>query len=303
MMFMGLFYACNDRLPEEQFQKLVLLTKNGWIEQNIDISDSTGVIKLPIAGSISGTSTNQKNIELLLDYDTDTLNGYNFLKFRNQSDLYYNVVPDEALSFDSNKISIEKGKDMGIANLLVDLDKITDKYSDYVIPIQIKSTSGYLLANPQYSKALYHIQLKNKYSGNYSGEITVFKTKGSAEVNDETQKISVSNKALYATTDTTCYFYAGQMDRNKADRTKFIVNVTFHKDGTVTLDCPNSALNFVAESASVSVRKVDNENNMRYQNMIYTLIMHYKFNDLAPTNPARLRAQGTVTLTQTVLRK
>lgn len=303
MIFVCLFSGCNDRLPEEQFQKLVLLTKNGWIEQSIDISDSTGVIKLPIAGSISGTSTNQENIELLLGYDTDTLNGYNFLKFRNQTELYYNVVPNEALSFDSNNINIVEGNDMGITNLFVDLDKITDKYIDYVIPIQIKSTSGYLLSNPKYSKALYHIQLKNKYSGNYTGEITVFKTKGSAEVNDDTQKITVGNKALYAITDTTCYFYAGQVDRNKVDRTKFIVNVTFHKDGTVTLDCPNTALNFIAESASISVSKVDNLNDKRYQNVTLTLITQYKFNDLAPTNPVRLRAQGTVSLTQTVLRK
>ncbi|MDD3079949.1 MAG: DUF4361 domain-containing protein [Paludibacter sp.] len=291
-------YSCSDGLPEEQFEKLVLLTKNGWIDQDIDVS-STGVVEIPIATSISGTSTNKEDVVVNLDFDPDTLSEYNFEKYRKDSLLYYQSVPDGVFSFEKTVVDIAKNNDTGVTKLIVDLNKITDKYKDYVIPIQIKNTSKYVLADNIYTKALYHLQLKNDYSGTYSGTTTVFKTKGSAEINDEDQKVTTSVKTLYAISDSVCYFYAGMTDRNTSDRDKYIINITFHSNDSISMESTNSDLNFVLEKATKSISKMENSTDLRYEKVTTTLDMTYKFTDLSSN---RLRSEGLVSMTQLVLK-
>ena len=143
------------------------------------------------------------------------------------------------------------------------------------------------------------MQLKNDYSGTYTGSTIIYKTKGTAEINDEEQKVTISNKVLYALTDSTCYFYAGQIDRSSTDRDKYIVNVTFHKNGTITMNSAITALKFVLENITMSVVKKDNTSDNRYENVVTTLDMTYKFTDLASN---RLRSDGLVSMSQQVLK-
>ena len=291
-------YSCSDGLPDEQFEKLVLLTKNGWIDKDINISES-GIVEIPLATSISGTSSNMEDVEVSLGFDPDTLFNYNFGKYRKDSLLYYKNVPNSAVYFENTVVNIKKNNDSGVTKLIIDLNKITDKYKDYVIPVQILNTSRYVLANNIYTKALYHLQLKNDYSGTYTGSTIIYKTKGTAEINDEEQKVTISNKVLYALTDSTCYFYAGQIDRSSTDRDKYIVNVTFHKNGTITMNSAITALNFVLENITMSVVKKDNTSDNRYENVVTTLDMTYKFTDLTSN---RLRSDGLVSMSQQVLK-
>lgn len=300
MMLMVIGYSCNDGLPDEQFEKLVLLSKNGWIDYDIDISSSqSDIIEIPIVASISGTSTNKENVSIDIDFDPDTLSNYNFEKYRAQKDLYYSAVPDDAVSFESTTIAIMKNEDRTITTLRLDLSKVTDKYKDYVIPVQIKNASKYTLSENRYTKSLYHLQLKNSYSGNYSGGITIYKTKGSAEVNDENQKLTISSKTLYAISDSVCYFYAGQINRTSTDRDKYIVNVIFHKNGTITFESPNSDLGLVLENISINISKTENSTDQRYEDVTTTLDMTYKFTDVSLN---RLRAVGLVSMKQSVLK-
>lgn len=298
LLLITLNYSCNDGLPEEQFEKLVLLTKNGWIDQDIDVA-STGIVEIPIAASISGTSTNNEDVAVNLDFDPDTLSEYNFEKYRKDTLLYYKNVPFNVVSFKNTEVNITKGNDAGITKLIIDLNKITDKYKDYVIPIQIKNTSKYVMADNIYTKALYHLQLKNYYSGTYSGTTTVYKTKGSAEVNDEDQKVTVAVKTLYALSDSVCYFYAGIADRNTTDRDKYIINVTFHSNDSISMTSINPDLNFVLENATMNINKKENSTDQRYEKVTITLDMTYKFTDLSSN---RLRSEGLVSMSQTVLK-
>ena len=299
-MLMVINQSCSDGLPDEQFEKLVLLTKNGWIDQQINVLESnSGVIDIPIVASISGTSMNSENVTVSIDFDPDTLSGYNFEKYREQEDLYYNIIPSNAVSFESTTIDILKNEDRGLTSLKLDLSKITDKYKDYVIPIQIKSSSKYVLGENIYTKVMYHLLLQNSYSGNYSGNITVFKTKGSAEVNDETQKITVASKSLYALSDSVCYFYAGQVDRSDVDREKYIVNMKILNDSTITFESDNVDLDIVLENASVSIAEQVNTSDQRFVNLTTTLDMTYKFTDV---DGNRLRSEGMMSMMQSVLK-
>ena len=299
-MLIVISHSCSDGLPDEQFEKLVLLTKNGWTEQEVDVSKANaGVVEIPIVASISGTSTNGENLTVTIDFDADTLDAYNFEKYRAQTDLYYHMIPSAAVSFESTTIDILKDEDKGLTVLKLDLSKITEKYDDYVIPIQITNTSKYALGENTHTKVLYHLSLKNSYSGTYSGNLAVYKTKGSAEINDETQKITIASKSLYALTDSVCYFYAGQVDRSDVDRDKYVVNMKVINDSTVTFQSDNADLDVVLESASVTYAEQENTSDQRYVNLTTTFDLTYKFTDIEGN---RLRTQGMMSMMQTVLK-
>lgn len=298
LMLIVINYSCTEGLPDEQFEKLVLLTKNGWIDQKVDLSSiSSGSVEIPVVVSISGTSTNAQNVSVDLDFDAEGLALYNFDKYKEQTGLYYTLIPADVISIENSSLEIEAKKDQGLTTLKLDLSKIEDKYQDYVIPIQITNVSKYALASSDYTNALYHLELKNNFSGNYSGGITVYMTKGNAEFNDVDQKVTIANKALYALSDTMSYFYAGPINRSSANRDYYIINAIYSND-TLSLESPNPALDLVPESILMTVSKKQNSSDHRYEDVTTTLDMTYKFTDISSD---RLRAQGLVSMTQSVL--
>ena len=66
------FTSCDNNIADEQFTKMVLLTKNGVQDYNIEFTGEGQVeLKLPI--SINGTSKNDRDVTVRLIEDADTL--------------------------------------------------------------------------------------------------------------------------------------------------------------------------------------------------------------------------------------
>lgn len=288
-------YACNDSLDKELFEKTVLLTNNGWLDEEMVITES-GIIEVPFVLSINGTDGNKKSVDARMKFDSDTLSAYNFNKYRNQIELYYNEVPTGAVTFKDATINIPSGKINAKSVMMLDVNQITDKYSDYVIPIAIESVSDYKVGQNIFSKALLHVLLKNSFSGNYSGDLSVFKT------TDVSNKITVSSKTFYAITSSKCYFFAGQVDRSKTYRSKFIVNITIDNDGVITMESPNPDLMFKQESAKITITKENHPNDNRYEIVTTSLTMTYTFKDLTLPNGPILKSSGTVSIKKNVLK-
>lgn len=288
-------YSCNDGLNEELFEKSVLLTENGWIDQEMKITES-GVIDIPLVLSINGTEGNNKSVDVTMKFDPDTLSEYNFNKYRNQTPLYYLEVPSGAVSFKDATINIPSGAIKAKSSLTLDVNKITDKYADYVIPVSIAGVSEYKVAKNDYSKALLHVLLKNSFSGNYSGDLSVFKTTSTGN------KITVSNKTLYAISSNKCYFFAGQMDRTKTDRKQFIVNITIDNAGVITMESPNPDLEFQQEKASIKISYDTYPNDNRYLIETTALNLEYTFRDLTAVDKPMTRTTGTVSIQKNVLK-
>jgi Domain of unknown function (DUF1735). len=309
-----LTYSCNDGLSEELFKKTVLLTNNGWIDQSMTITDS-GIIEVPLVLSINGTSGNEKTVTVGVTFDSDTLYDYNFEKYRAQTGLYYIQVPTDAVSFADSVLTIPAGDNSVVSKLYFDLNKVTNKYADYVIPVAIKSASAYSVANGKYGKALLHVKLNNSFSGDYSGDIIVYKTnanttgKNNGYTTDASNALSVGSKSFYAISSNKCYFFAGKMGRTDDDRSKYIVNMSILKNvaggDSIVLDSPNPDLNLIQESgAKIDISSVPFENDNRYKTVTTMITLNYLFRDLASTSTTKsmLRAQGTVSMTQKVLK-
>lgn len=299
--------ACMDTLPDEQFEKTVNLVKNGWIEQNIDVSKS-GIIEVPVVVSVSGTSNNNQNISVAIDFDDEGLAAYNYEKYKAQEELYYSRFPVEAVSFESKSVDVVSGENTGLTYMYIDLSKVTNKYEDYVIPIRINNATNYGLGEEDYITALYHINFKNSFSGDFTGEITVAKTRGSQIVTDESNKLTVAGKRFYAISPNECYFYAGQIDRLHIKRDSFIVNVIIEDNDSITLSSPIPELQLVREASTITVTKRDNVSDQRYETVTTVFKFQYIFYDLTQTTPPTtserhiLRSWGVISMTQDVLK-
>lgn len=297
---LALPYSCNDELDDELFEKTVLLTGNGWIDQELYL-DESGLIAIPVVVSVNGTSGNDENVTVEVRLAPDTLNNYNFEKYRNQTGLYYQQPEDDAITFQDETITISAGELYGVSGLTLDLNTLADRYADYVIPLEIANTSAYRIAEPEYSKALLHLVLKNSFSGNYTGEIAVYKTKADGS-SDTGNKLTVGVKSLYALSGETCYFYAGQFDRTSVERDQFIVDVTIDDDDQVSLASPNADLDLQTEEATVEVNSVEHSTDNRYLIVTTTLKLKYTFVDVTQLDRPVLRAQGTISMNQNVLK-
>ena len=301
VLTLALNYSCDDGLDYELFEKTVLLTQNGWIDQEVVIDESE-LIDIPVIVSINGTSDNDQDVNVEVSLAPDTLDNYNFEKYRNQTELYYQQPEDNSISFNDESITIPAGALYGVSGLTLDLNELSDRYADYVIPLKIGSTSAYKIAGADYSKALMHLILKNSFSGNYSGEIAIYKTNENGS-NISGDRQNISTVSLYALSNQQCYFYAGQFDRTSTDRNKFIIDITIDNYGNVSLDTPNADLNLIMEEASVEISSVEHSTDNRYDIETTTIKLKYTFIDLTQLDKTVLRAEGTISMNQNVLKK
>ena len=301
VFLLALPYSCHDELDDELFEKAVLLTNNGWIDQELYL-DESGLIDIPVVVSVNGTSGNNTPVDVAIRLAPDTLSNYNFEKYRNQTELYYQQPEESVLAFNDETILIPAGELYGASGLTLDLNKLSDWYADYVIPLEIESTSAYKIAAAEYSTALVHLVFKNSFSGNYSGEIAVYKTKADGS-NDSGNRLTVAVKSLYALSDRQCYFYAGQFDRTSVDRDQFIVDLSLSEENELSLSSPNADIDLTMEEGSVEVNTVDHTTDNRYTIVTTTLKLKYTFIDVSSLDQPVLRAEGTISMNQHVLKE
>ena len=159
--------SCNDQLADELFEKRTYLIENGWKDYQLEVDDDNTAI-LPVYFGINGTSLNDKDITLTLDVDPDTLERYNWEKYKNQKELYLKLLPEESYTFDASSWTIPSGELNTSAYIKISLDKIKEVgslYNDYVLPLRINSSVGEPIGRSKYTKVLAHIAFKNDFSG------------------------------------------------------------------------------------------------------------------------------------------
>lgn len=292
------FSACNDGLADELFVKNSYIIHNGWQDYELTVRDDNTAL-LPVYFGVNGTSGNDKNITLTLEVDADTLAGYNREKYKNQTDLYYKILPEEAYSFDGDSWTIEKGKLNAAAYITVDLTKIDEVgslYDDYVLPLRISSSTGEPKGQDKYTRVLAHIGFKNDYSGTYSGQ-------GVVTQQGTTYTTETTGLQLYAINNDVCYMFVGNKTRsNTADYLNYVVEI--HRDvlGDISLVCDNEALQFEPYSATLTRKYTYNYTDQRYYTEVTTLQVSYRYLDSTLSEPLTMTFEGTFSMSRDVLR-
>lgn len=289
--------AC-DRLEDELFEKNSYIVRNGWQDYELTVTEDNLAV-LPIYFGVNGTSVNDKDITVTMEVDQDTLDRYNWEKYKNQTSLYYKILSPETYVFDNSSWTIPRGELNASAYITIDLTKISQVgslYDDYVLPLRISSSIGEPMGKSKYTKVLAHIGFKNNYSGIYSGKGVV--TQQGTSYTTET-----TSTHLYAINNDVCYMFVGEKTRlNTADYLDYVVEI--HRDmfGNITLVSKNPDLQFNPYSAKLTRKYTHNYADQRYYTEVTTIEMSYAYVDNTQGEPLKMKFEGTFSMSRDVLR-
>lgn len=297
VVMMAAISAC-DGLEDELFQKNSYIIHNGWQDYALEVGEDNTTI-LPIHFGVNGTSGNDKDIILTMEIDPDTLQKYNWEKYKQQTDLYYKILPEGTYTFDADSWTIPSGELNATASVKIDLNKIQklgSLYNDYVLPLRITSSTGEPMGANKYTKVLAHIGFKNDYSGVYSG-------KGVVTQQGTTYTTEITSTQLYAINNNTCYMFVGEKSRsNTADYLKYVVEIDRDEFGDIILSSKIDGLKFKTYNAKLNRKYTYNYTDQRYYTEVTTIELAYDYEDSTQSEPLMMSFEGTFSMARDVLR-
>ena len=304
----AIFSSCNDEWKDEQYAhyisfKAPLDTQGNSVgvttvyvpltrydESGAPLYGAEGITSYDLPILVAGSTDNDKDLNIRIAVDPDTLNNLNYERFNTRKDLYYTNMADFA-KFDSI-ITIPAGQNSAILHITLDLRK-ADYVNRYVLPLTIVDTdeNGNSLGyerNPRknYAKALLRILPYSYFSGSYeSPSIKYYLVRDSINVVDKDGNIVETkereeekyymeedgdfdettggdflyNVQLYAIDDYNVFFYAGNNDETRLDRKNYKVYAKFQYEegstkekgkGIVTFWAENPDLEFLSETSA-----------------------------------------------------
>lgn len=301
------FIACNDEWEEELYTNLVSLKAPVGSEGVTEVylrykKDGDGEYNLPVI--VSGSQESEKDLNVKIEVDNDTLNIFNQGKYQYRTDLYFKQLPAQFFELPPGPCFIPKGSHT--AN-----HKIKFRFSNlnlverWVLPLTIKDDPSYAVNYRKgWRKALLYIKPFNNYSGSYSA--TSMNVYADGETNPKA--MVMSTKSAWVVDENTVFFYAGMVEDRSEERGDYKITIRFGEPvenpdgsikGTLTVQAENPAINFELQGQpTYQIRKVV-DRTLPYLVSEYTTVnINYKYNDITsiPNRPIRYRAEGSMTM-------
>ncbi|MDU1890829.1 MAG: DUF4973 domain-containing protein [Dysgonomonas sp.] len=294
-------YSCNNEWDDELFENKIAFGKNGVADIYVRYK-TDGKISYQIPVVVSGSKINNKEYNVHVALDTDTLEDLNFERFRYRDDLYFKLLDEKYYSLQSSQVIIPKGTNTATMDIDFTLEGI-DMVDKYILPLTIKDDPTYQVNyRKHYRKALLNIIPFNDYSGIYSATDGLVYLRNIGE-NDQTP-MTMDTRQGFVVDDNSIFFYAGVTEEEFENRELYKVIVTFEDgievaEGNLKLEAPNAdKINFrIVNNASYTIRK-DMDPIFPYLEHTYiTLNMEYEYDEIV-TETARLeyRFKGSLTL-------
>lgn len=306
LVLMMPFVACNDEWTDELYTKMISfkapIGSEGVTEVYVRYKENGEVdYNLPII--VSGSQENEKDLYIKIAVDQDTLGIFNQEKYQYRTDLYFKQLATDFYELPSAPSFIPKGSHT--TNY-----KIKFKFSNlnlvekWVLPLTIKDDPSYTSNNRKgWRKALLYVKPFNDYSGSYSStSMNVYFD------NENSTPIVMSKKTAWVVDENTVFFYAGMVEERSEERGEYkilmhfnepVVDADGNKTGTITLESPNSAINFeVLNQPTYQIKKVTDATLPYLVSEYCTVNLKYKYNDITsiPNMPIRYRAEGSMTM-------
>lgn len=298
--------ACKDELNDELYTHMVSL------KAPVDATGlypvymryrTDGIVNYDLPVILSGSSNSEKDIDVKIGVDPDTLSVFNYEKFQYRSDLYYKQLPEKFYEFVSPSVRISKGEhtsNFPITFKFKDLDLV----EQWVLPLMIKDDASYLSNHRKgWRKALLFIRPFNDYSGTYSS------TAMNVYFGTESDKTMVVNtRTAFVLDENSVFFYAGMTDERDINRSKYKISVQFGeategdfgiKSGPLTVKAADDKINFsLAKPATYSIRETPDLTLPYLIHRYYTINLEYQYDDISsvPGTPLTYRAKGSMTM-------
>ena len=276
------FTSCNDEWKDEQYEKYVSFVRSGYNDTYLNTNTANGVVHYKIPIIVSGSTKNDRNINVSVALDPDTLYQHNQSTFFTRQDLYYRQLDEKYYSFPKGMtVTIPAGEEVGILDVdfkVRDLDLV----EKYILPLQINSTSEYIPSPKMgYKKTLIRVVPFNYFSGSYSaGAANIYLDDPSRDANPTT----VATREMRYVNDSTVFFYAGLCEETARDRATYKIRAKFNSDNTLTLSADSSVIEFTPERATWTIK--EEMDVLRPYLLIRTLTIDTYYTYLDITNPS-----------------
>lgn len=286
--------SCTKEWTEEQYEKEVSFVKSGVVKVYAKYQSQGGKTTLKVPVMLSGSTGNNADIDVTIDYDKDTLTNLNFDRFRLRQDLYFVELPQANYSFKSMTTTIPKGSLQGYFELDLKQENM-DMINKYVLPIKIVSTSKNNVASRRwFKKSIMQVIPFNDFSDRYSNAGLIWNRD---VARDKQKALSTPYRTAWVVDEKSVFFFAGNIDEEAFDRAKYKIIARFNPDGTVTLTAPDPAIKFSQKSGTYTIEKRMDEVQPYLEKTYVTMRLEYSYSDI--TNPAALinyQFEGPMTL-------
>ncbi len=227
-----------DYLKEEQYKKLVYTMGNTDNVFQVSLKmnqEDKSLAYLPVG--LSGTTTDDEDIEVTFGYDDNSISKYNILNFGFHEEKYAKALDKKHYEIEKNIAVIKAGETVGTMEIQIHPCGLSPD-SIYFIPLKIDTVSKYGF-NPERGNVLCQVMLENDYAS--QSEYTLYSSTGESselqEPEGSTKMFSVTKLAMptaYNQIRTTIHGYADKRDP------EFIRNhsilITIKEDNSLVLE-------------------------------------------------------------------
>ena len=310
-----LITSCNDEWKDEQYRQYIsfkapIKDKDNGVTPIYVRYNPDGKVRYQLPVIVSGSTTNEQDIDVHVALYEDTLEILNRERFSGRTDLWYTLLEEDKYEF-PEIVHIPAGTCVEQLNIDFDLRGInmTDKW---VLPLTIVDDASYnYQGHPRknYAKALLRVIPFNDYSGSYTASSMKVYTyiNGKPDNNART----TNKRTGYVIDNNSVFFYAGLIneDMDKDIRKKYKINVHFKEDGTLDMvpDDPTNEMEFQLIGTPIYSSTSIMDATRPYLERRYVQIMfEYDFQDFTyggsgtEVIPIKYRVEGSMTLQRNI---
>lgn len=233
-------FACNDEWKDELYTQMVSFKA----PINTDVTylylkyKTDGVVTYNLPVLISGSRTNNRDFNVKIGVDNDTIQNLNTYLYSNRMDLYYHQLAEKHYEFSSDYCHVPAGSDKALFPINFNFSGI-DLTEKYVLPVTIESDDSYIMNTYKgRNKALLWVRPFNDYSGSYtSSGLNVFygtSATGSA--------MTAVTRTAQVVDENTIFWYAGVTEELSVNRGNYKIYCEFLEPTVDSLIDPDTNL-------------------------------------------------------------
>ena len=290
-----LITSCNDEWKDEQYRQYIsfkapIKDKDNGVTPIYVRYNPDGKVRYQLPVIVSGSTTNEQDIDVHVALYEDTLEILNRERFSGRTDLWYTLLEEDKYEF-PEIVHIPAGTCVEQLNIDFDLRGInmTDKW---VLPLTIVDDASYnYQGHPRknYAKALLRVIPFNDYSGSYSTstmEVYIRNANGSTD----NKPMVTNNRTAYVVDNNTIFFYAGLMseDLSRDERELYKIYIRFNED---------QSLSMWAGTPAYSITETMDATRPYLKHRYVSFTIEYDFKDVTSRNQEVLyKVKGTMLL-------
>ena len=296
--------SCNNEWEDEQYESYISFKAPVNADTGVtDVyvrykEDGKVTYRLPVI--VSGSNTNQKDMDIHVAVDLDTLNTLNRERFSTREELWYEALEENKFEF-PEVIHIPAGSNVALLDVDFKLNNL-NMVNKWVLPLTIVDNASYnYQSHPRknYAKALLKIIPFNDYSGSYSTttmEVYIKNQDGSFDK----KPLTTNTRAAYVVDDNTIFFYAGLMGEELEQRETYKICMHFDEENmTVDITAPHKEEIYFKNNVipNYSVAEIMDSTRPYLMHRYVSFTIDYDFADVTSApEPIYYKVQGTMML-------